>query len=307
VLRPARFCEQNDAGDLVFQVAKSARTREILAGLGLSRPLVHRVLANGALAGGADGRPLAPAATLEAGATVVLRPQATRAAGVVSNEPVAVLYEDPFVLAVEKPAGLLVHGDGTGAETLTARVQGLLRARGSDAVPQAVQRLDVQTTGVVLFSKTEEFQGLFDALVAGGGLRKRYLALCEGVVEPRPFSCREPLARDRHDARRMRVCAPGTGQGAWTDAARLEAAPDGSCSLVALELHTGRKHQIRVHMAHRGHAVVNDGLYGRVSTPDGLMLHALEERFVHPVTGAEVVVRAPWPARFCRWFCEREV
>ncbi|MBS5477846.1 MAG: RluA family pseudouridine synthase, partial [Coriobacteriia bacterium] len=81
-----------------------------------------------------------------------------------SGVPVSVLYEDEFVLAVDKPTGVLVHRDGSDAETLTARVQGYLRRLGSPAVPQALQRLDVETSGVVLFSKTEEFQPLFDAL-----------------------------------------------------------------------------------------------------------------------------------------------
>ena len=227
--------------------------------------------------------PLAAGTRLSAGDVVVIAPLVTREAGPVGDGPVSVLYEDEFVLAVDKPAGILVHGDGSGAETLTARVQGYLRRAGSPAVPQALQRLDVETSGVVLFSKVEEFQPLFDALVAGEAgevpadpgrvpagsvkkpLRKVYLAIVDGVVPWESRTCDAPIGRDRHDARRMRVSP--TGQSALTQVRRLAASPDGRHTLLQVELGTGRRHQIRVHLAHLGFPVTGDPLYG--SAADG--------------------------------------
>lgn len=221
-----------------------------------------------------------------------------------------VLYEDPFVVAVDKPAGVLVHGDGTGAPTLTRTVQAYLAACGVDAAPQAVQRLDVSTTGVVLFSKIPEFQCLFDALVASPAMEKRYLAVVRGTFCPQRADISYAMARDRHDARKMRAVPAGHGGGqrATTHVELLAVArepkhvPPLCRSLVAARLDTGRKHQIRVHLAAWGHPVVNDALYGGVETRDGLMLHAYEERFVHPVTGRAVDICAGWPERFSRWF-----
>ena len=208
------------------------------------------------------------------------------------------LYE--FILAADKPQGLLVHGDGTGAETLTARVQGHLRRRGSLAVPQALQRLDVDTSGVVLFSKVEEFQGMLDTLVSGhadvspagrAGVCKTYLAVVCGSFGSPTCDCAEPIGRDRHDARRMRVSQ--TGQPALTHVRRVaideggrsgqggSGRGGGSHALLAVTLGTGRRHQIRVHLAHLGHPIVNDPLYGTAESPDGLMLHAYSESFIH--------------------------
>ena len=315
---------------------------------------------------------LAAGSRLTAGDTVVIAPLVMREAGPVSGVPVSVLYEDEFVLAVDKPTGVLVHRDGSDAETLTARVQGYLRRLGSPAVPQALQRLDVETSGVVLFSKTEEFQPLFDALIAGevggtptgslaagdtlagpllrgggvadvsgarkGGcgsrresgvsygdcpaaghtpfasllekpLRKTYLAIVEGAVPWESRICDAPIGRDRHDARRMRVSP--TGQPSLTWARRLAVSPDGRRTLLQVELGTGRRHQIRVHLASLGFPIVGDALYGRGGAaaperspvaPRGLMLHAAREEFAHPLTGAPICIEAPYPARFAALF-----
>lgn len=282
-------------------------------------------------------------ARLSPGDILAIRPLVTREPGFSSDMPVRVLYEDEFVLAVDKPQGILVHSDGSDADTLTACVQGYLRRSGSQAVPQALQRLDVDTSGVVLFSKTEEFQCLFDALVASGvddadapvgsnsngdsrngspdgsrgnvrsavlpirpkAMRKTYLAIVHGAFVEKAFACDQPVGRDRHDARKMRVSP--TGQPSLTHVERLAVAPDRRHSLLRVTLGTGRRHQIRVHLASLGHPVANDELYGTVENSAGRMLHAMEEEFVHPITGELVHAGAGWPGRFDTWFDEREL
>lgn len=220
-----------------------------------------------------------------------------------SCEPLQVLYEDDFIIAAEKPSGLLVHGDGTHADTLTGRVEDYLTAGEGVLSPQAVQRLDVETTGVVLFSKAVEFQGLFDALVADHALmEKRYLAVVEGGYPKAHDRINAALARDRHDARRMRTCAPGQGQDALTYVERLAMSPDGSHSLLLVTLGTGRKHQIRVHLASRGFPVVGDTLYGRRGAEQvPLMLHAWRESFTHPLTGVGVRIESSGYERFAAY------
>lgn len=229
------------------------------------------------------------------------------------DESPAILYEDEWLVAVDKPAGIIVHGDGTGAVTLTDLVAAHLEAEGvgSEAL-QAVQRLDRETTGVVCFSLDKDVQPKLDALVAGHGMHKRYLAVVSGDVT---WECRRfdgPIARDRHDARRMRVgeggkpaetravCKARTSAGTTRGGASVH-------SLLLVELRTGRRHQIRVHLSTDGHPIVGDVLYGGERSEDGLMLHAFEEEFDHPVTGEHLVIRAPWPHRFDRWFCEGDV
>ena len=226
---------------------------------------------------------------------------------VVPAAPRAGAYRDPFLMAVDKPAGILVHGDGTGARTLTDGVAALLGREGVPAAPQAVQRLDVDTTGVVLFSLAPEFQPALDALVASHDMRKRYLAVVEGSFDAGVRRLDAPLGRDRHDARRMRVSAGG--KPALTLVTVL--ARRGGRSLLLLELGTGRCHQIRVHLAHAGHPIVGDALYGRAAGgrsggratgAGGLMLHAVCEELAHPATGEALRLEAGWPARFGKFF-----
>ena len=207
----------------------------------------------------------------------------------------------PFLMAVDKPAGILVHADGTGARTLTDDVAALLAREGVPAAPQAVQRLDVDTTGVVLFSLAPEFQPALDALVASHDMRKRYLAVVEGSFPAGVRRLDAPIGRDRHDARRMRVSAGG--KPALTLVTVL--ARRGGKSLLLLELGTGRRHQIRVHLAHAGHPIVGDALYGRAAggrAAGGLMLHAVCEELAHPATGEALRLEAGWPARFGKFF-----
>ena len=217
-----------------------------------------------------------------------------------------ILYQDEWIVAVDKPAGIIVHGDGTGRETLTDHVRAWLLQEGREreAVElQPLQRLDRETTGIVLFSTSKEAQPAFDALIAGRGMEKRYLAIVCGGFPREPQTFDDPIGRDRHDARRMRVSA--TGKPALTEARRLAyAAADArgpERSLLVVDLHTGRRHQIRVHLSHAGYPILGDELYGRSSAREleqGLMLHASEEAFDHPKTGRHVCIATPYPERF---------
>lgn len=216
------------------------------------------------------------------------------------------VYEDEWLLAVDKPAGIIVHGDGTGARTLTDLVRThLMEESRSDAAAQAqaVQRLDRDTTGLVLFSLDKRVQPALDAAVARHEVRKRYVAIVRGSLAPRPQVIDAPIARDRHDSRRMRVGR--TGKPARTHVMGL--ASRGGLSLVACELDTGRRHQIRVHLSHVGHPIAGDELYGGGYVRSGLMLHALEEELVHPATGERLSLVTEWPVRFESLYPRREV
>lgn len=285
---------------VTFRIQEPCTEGELCDALGFSKAVRGRVLSQRRL-------------VMEGDVATLHLAQASQAAPI-SHAPVDVLYCDRFMLVANKPVGLLVHGDGTGAQTLTARVQGYLARLAQEQswpfvpVAQALNRLDVDTSGIVLFSMTLEFQPAFDAMVADHGttLHKRYLAIVEGNVDARPFAIVAPIARDRHDARRMRVGK--TGKAARTRVACLQR--QGGRSLVACELLTGRRHQIRVHLASIGHPLVGDALYGKPGSKHsqaGLMLHAYEVAFVHPVSNERIVLHTEWPARFAKLFVPREV
>ena len=208
----------------------------------------------------------------------------------------SLIYEDEVLLAWDKPAGIIVHGDGTGARTLTDVVAAHLAVAGrADARPQAVQRLDRETTGLVLFSLDRATQPALDAQVAGHAMEKTYLAVVAGRVPWAQKTVRQPISRDRHDARRMRVCRPGQGRPAETRVRRV--AEKGGRTLLLVTLVTGRRHQIRVHLASLGHPIVGDALYAGARSSAGLLLHAWREELDHPVSGERLSLETAWPAR----------
>lgn len=220
----------------------------------------------------------------------------------------SVLYVSDALIAVDKPAGIIVHDDGTGSRTLTDSVRDAIAAGRVAGIPashatelQALQRLDRDTSGIVLFSHRKRTQGAYDRLIAERRIEKRYLAVVRGDV---PWSQRTfdwPIGRDRHDARRMRVSR--TGKPACTQARVLARTHLGRNRLTLLDilLNTGRKHQIRVHLSHAGAPLLGDALYG---APDarGLMLHARRIAFDDPVSNEAVCITAPTPSRFCALF-----
>lgn len=232
-----------------------------------------------------------------------------------------IIYQDSYILAVNKPAGIIIHSDGTSRsgertgmradETLTDHVRVYLESNGCMQQAQDVQalhRLDKDTTGIVLFSFDKETQPLFDELIRSRNVHKTYLAVVKGEFPEGEQDITLPIGRDRHDARRMRVSK--TGKPALTHVRRLEVQRRGQStrSLMLAELGTGRKHQIRVHFSALGFPIVGDGLYGRTSptrtaafTQASLMLHAYELSFVHPVTGESLVLKTEWPSRFTGW------
>ena len=232
-----------------------------------------------------------------------------------------IIYQDSYILAVNKPAGIIIHSDGTSraseragtraAETLTDHVRVYLESNGCVQQAQDVQalhRLDKDTTGIVLFSLDKETQPLFDELIRSRNVHKIYLAVVKGEFPEGEQDITLPIGRDRHDARRMHVSK--TGKPALTHVRRLEVQRRGQStqSLMLAELGTGRKHQIRVHFSALGFPIVGDGLYGRTSstrtaafTQASLMLHAYELSFMHPVTGESLVLKTGWPSRFTGW------
>ena len=181
-------------------------------------------------------------------------------------------------MAIDKPAGMIVHGDGTGERTLTDYASDLLLAMGDGFAAtdmQPLNRLDRDTTGVVLFSLDKQTQPAFDQMVIDHAFEKHYLALAEGKIDWNEKLIDKPIARDRHDSRKMRVGASGKPSQTRVKVLKRLKSRRGlpTRSYIDVELLTGRKHQIRVHLASERHPLVGDDLYG-TPRPCGLMLHA---------------------------------
>jgi 23S rRNA pseudouridine1911/1915/1917 synthase len=251
---------------------------------------------------GPFGGALQPARRMRAGERVTLELVPTDECLAFRPEPMAlrVLFEDEHLLVLDKPAGLVVHpAPGHWSGTL---LNGLLAHHAAAAtLPRAgiVHRLDRDTSGVMVVGKSLPAMTALVRAIAARRVHRRYLALAHGEPLATPFTLDAPIGRDPRSRVRMAVVATGTGG----REARTDFDVVGACSgFVALRcvLHTGRTHQIRVHLASRGHPLVADALYGGRPAL-GLQrqaLHALRLEFAHPVTGAALGYSCPVPEDF---------
>jgi len=212
-------------------------------------------------------------------------------------EPMALnlVFEDAHLLVLNKPAGLVVHpAPGNWSGTL---LNGLLAHHaGAAALPRAgiVHRLDKDTTGLMVVAKTLPAMTALVRSIAAREVRRIYLALAHGVPVWQQITIDAPIARD--PVSRIRMAVHGQGKPARTDVECL--ASHNSISALRCKLHTGRTHQIRVHLAHAGHALVSDATYGGRPAL-GLTrqaLHAAELAFDHPIAGPLLSFKAPLPA-----------
>lgn len=211
-----------------------------------------------------------------------------------SWRPLEVLYEDDFCLVVDKPAGVAVHpAHPEDRDTLAHAVAAHYEATGQQVAVRHIHRLDRWTSGPVLYAKNAFSQFQLDHAMREGRIGRTYLAVVQGVPAARQGTIRAPIGRDRHVSGKRRV-SPG-GAEAVTHYAVIETFPQ--AALLSLRLETGRTHQIRVHLAHIGHPIFGDALYGgdtgRIARQ---ALHGAELRFVHPLGLTEVAVTSPLPA-----------
>jgi len=208
--------------------------------------------------------------------------------------PIHVVYEDDDLLVVDKPAGLVVHpAAGNWSGTL---LNGLLaRTPASAMLARAgiVHRLDKDTSGLMVVGKTLPAVTALVRAIAAREVRREYLALAHGTLTAGVRTVEAPIGRDPSSRIRMAVVA--SGRPARTDIESLANAR--GCCAVRCTLHTGRTHQIRVHMASIGHPLVADAVYGGKPTlgMTRQALHAYRLGLLHPISGRPLEFRAPLP------------
>lgn len=219
--------------------------------------------------------------------------------------PLDVIFEDPHLIVLNKAAGMVVHpGVGTGEDTmvhaLLAHCAGELSGIGGVERPGIVHRLDKETTGLLVVAKNDAAHRALADQFSSRALQKEYLALVSGVPKSDRGSIDRSIAR--HPVHRHRMTTGEGGRPSRTDWS-VEQKFDGQAALVRCRIHTGRTHQIRVHLKSLGHPLLGDATYGwkqnpALPVPPRVMLHAEHLVFTHPISGKTMDLRAPLPADF---------
>ncbi len=273
----------------------------------LSRARLQALLAEGAVR--RDGQPITSgSAKAQAGLYAVIMPPVVAATPQPEAIPLTVLFEDADLIVIDKAPGMAAHPapgceTGTLVNALLAHCGDSLSGIGGVARPGIVHRLDKDTSGVMVAAKSDRAHQGLSALFATHDIERTYIALTRGAPTPEKGRIQTQIGRSNSDRKKMAVLKSG-GREAVTDyvvqktfgqPAKASAAP--LAARVACTLHTGRTHQIRVHMASKGSPLLGDPVYGsgspaapvRAAVAEvGLTrqaLHAAVLGFVHPVTG----------------------
>ena len=270
---------------------------------GLTRSAAARLIEEGRVL--VNGRPAAKSLKLAGGETVLVSlPEPEPTAAQPQDIPLDVVYEDEDVIVVNKPKGLVVHPapghpDGTLVNALLHHCGGSRSGVGGDLRPGIVHRIDRDTSGLIAAAKNDFAHQRLAAQLQDHTLARTYECIVVGNLREDSGTVDAPIGRCPTDRKKMAV-VPG-GRPAVTHWEVIARYP--GFTHVRCRLETGRTHQIRVHMAHIGHPILGDTVYGAKKPVPGLTgqcLHATGLRFLHPRTGEPVELHCPLPEEFTR-------
>lgn len=279
--------------------------------LGITRSAAQKLFdADLVTLGGAaikKNRPLAPGEEIS-----VTVPEPVSPAAEPEDIPLDVIYEDRDIIVINKPQGMVVHPapgheHGTLASALLFHCGSSLSGINGVLRPGIVHRIDRDTSGLICAAKNDAAHLSLSEQLKEHSMFRIYRAVVVGKLPEDEGTVNAPLGRHKTDRKKMAVVSPKDGREAVTHY-KVISRPDGF-TYAELKLETGRTHQIRVHMAHIGHPVLGDHVYGGGSTqfekrhPDlfrGQCLHAAELELTHPATGKRMRFEAPLPDNFKR-------
>ena len=302
--------------ELVIHVEDGAVGERIDAYLtqktGLTRSALARLCDDGGVR--VNGRPVKKNARLCRADVIELLIPAPRESEILPEDiPLNVVYEDGDIIVINKPSGMVVHPasgnySGTLVNALLYRLRGNLSGIGGVLRPGIVHRIDKDTSGLLVVAKNDAAHLALSAELAHHGIEREYHALIKGHLKEASGTVDLPIARHKTDRKKMAV-APGDPNAKPAVTHYTVLRDFGDVSYLRLKLETGRTHQIRVHMAAKGHALIGDEVYGGGKIPfekqhapllDGQILHAKRLTLTHPKTGERMTFECELPDNFKR-------
>ena len=216
--------------------------------------------------------------------------------------PLEILYEDNDIIVVNKPKGMVVHPangnpDGTLVNAIMSICKDSLSGIGGEIRPGIVHRLDKNTSGAIIVAKNDRAHINLSEQLKNHEIKKTYIALVRGIVKENNATINMPIARSKKDRKKMDV--DRSGKEAITHFKVLKRYQD--CTLLEINIETGRTHQIRVHLAHIGYPIIGDDVYSNGKNKwniVGQCLHAKCLDFKHPITGKKMHIEAELPNYF---------
>ncbi len=258
-----------------------------------------------------NGEPAKPRDAVALGDTLSIAiPEAVPAEALAQDIPLTILFEDEQLLVLDKESGIVVHPaagnpDGTLVNALLHHCKGRLSGIGGVERPGIVHRLDKDTSGCLVVAKTDLAHQSLSEQFSGRTMEKLYLAVAQGIPAPDHGTVFTHIGRHPVNRQKMAVVNPPGGKTAITDYEVLAIDRSTGSALVLCHLHTGRTHQIRVHLLHLGCPLVGDPIYAKPERQKArtgrLMLHAWRLAFDHPATGARMKFEAPIPPEYTPW------
>ena len=220
-----------------------------------------------------------------------------------------ILYEDEYLLIIDKPAGITVHPSILHYEdSLSSGVKYYFDKCHIHKKIRPVNRLDNNTSGIVIFAKNEYIQELLARQMKNKEFRKEYIAICEGILDNKEGTINAPIARKENSI--IERCVNSNGDNAITHYKVLKefnVNDNSKISELLINLETGRTHQIRVHLSYIGHPILGDSLYGSKSNLISRQaLHAYKVYFKHPITSEDMQITAKIPEDILSLICNKD-
>lgn len=257
------------------------------SGMGLSATLIKRVKWGFVFL---DGQVVNMKQAVKCGQTVEVHINEEKASDIRPIPfPLDMLYEDEYILLVNKPCNMPTHPSR--GNSLPTLAEGVAAYLGEPFVFRAINRLDRDTSGIVLIAKDQHSANILSKSMKSGGFKKKYLAITDGIPNPKAGIIDAPIERECEGS--IKRVVRSDGKRAITEYKVILA--DAERAMVEFTLYTGRTHQIRVHSAHIGTPLYADFLYGTRKTDESYYLHAYYLSFTHPISGEAMEIKSSPP------------